>query len=1380
MITKHDLIKLLFYKLKIIEIMKKTFKHFLTTGFLLLGLLLYSGVGWGQIISQYIETSSGTTPKGIEIWNTTGSSIDFSVTNLEIWKGTNGGAPSLDFTVDAGTLADGDVIVIGTDADVSGSGTGFKDFVEGNGATFYSYSFTFNGDDALEVYLGGVKTDVFGNPGNDPGSEWEGSGVSTKNQNIQLVSGITTGDTDGWTDPSTRFETVSTDNSLTGFGEAPEAPSTDEPDWCNLQSPENGTIDYGGTYDVYAQVYEDGVTNPEGQAPGIEAWIGVSTEDTDPSTWTTWIPATYNVDAGNNDEYMANIGSSLPAGTYYYASRFSLNSGPYVYGGYSEPGGGFWDGTTNVSGVMTVNPPSTTLPYTQSFDTDLGDCMVYTVAGTNPWEHSNGSASANGFGGENPEEHWLVLPAIDFDSYSSEIMNFTNYAKYGTIDANNYLKLFYSDDYTGLGDPSAATWTELTFNKPADGDVSTSTEIETASGDVDLSGISGTEVYLAFKYYSTDSPTGWRVDDISIQEVLSNDASLATFTLGGEDVTGLTNLEVADPATDEGATLFVDDFTGFEGIVIDATDAAASVLVELNGTEVLVGDYPTQALAEGDVVVATVTAEDGTEAYYKVNITGENRELTLTGPALPVTFETGEDIVFAWNSANITNVNLYAVEPGTKATMHLINEDGPIDASTGTWTYTVENGVFGEYFIRIADASDATFYDETSEKATINDTQAPQGEVFYPAHESNTIPLGFTLTVNFDEDITLGTGSLKIVRDSDDTEILNLTEADASVTDDVLSIDVSGLAYITDYYILVDEGLVEDLSGNPAAALTDPTGWMFTTQEEPSGDLFFSEYIEGSSNNKALEIYNGTGVDVDLTEYVVKLASNGGDWGNTLDLTGTLTNGEVFVIANANADAAISDLADETSDVTYYDGNDALGLFKDGVLIDVIGNQGEDTEWDVAGVTAAMSEHTLVRKNSVTEGNTDWAASAGANADDSEWIVYGQDEFSYLGSHGEAPSTDPSLTITAPEDGSTLYTTTVSVSFETEYFTVGDNSSGTDDGYVVYSLDEGTETDLYSTDDFELTDLSLGEHTLEMWLVDNNGLSLDPAVTYSVTFTIDETVDATIYDIQYTTAEGDDGTYPSPAEGKAVNTSGIVTAVDEGTAYFIQDGAGAWNGIYVYDMNAVTEGDEVALTGEVVEYYGLTQLTNISAFEIVSNGNTLPEATTVSTADANTEDYESVLVKVENAECTDADTENNYGMWTVDDGSGALLIDDDLFAFVPTAGTNYNVTGVGFYSYSDSKILPRSAEDIEEATSVGEITATAVKLYPNPANDILFISSDAKLSKVEVFNLLGQSVMSKTINSKQSELNISDLDAGMYLIKVYGENGVQTQRFLKN
>ncbi|MBF6607650.1 MAG: T9SS type A sorting domain-containing protein [Flavobacterium sp.] len=138
-------------------------------------------------------------------------------------------------------------------------------------------------------------------------------------------------------------------------------PSTDEPDYANLQWPATINIDQGGSDTVYGQVYEGGLTdvapNIDGQAPGISAWVGISPEgqNTDPSTWTNWIPATHNAAyVGNNDEYMATIGANLTPGTYYYATRFRLNNGGYVYGGYAN---GFWDGTANISGVLTVAPP---------------------------------------------------------------------------------------------------------------------------------------------------------------------------------------------------------------------------------------------------------------------------------------------------------------------------------------------------------------------------------------------------------------------------------------------------------------------------------------------------------------------------------------------------------------------------------------------------------------------------------------------------------------------------------------------------------------------------------------------------------------------------------------------------------------------------------------------------------------------------------------------------------------------------------------------------------------------------------------------------------------------------------------------------------------
>jgi len=182
----------------------------------------------GQIVSQYIETNSGNSPKGIEIWNNTTGTLNFSTNSLVIEKGANGNTPSADATITTGTLAPNNVMVIGS------SNIGTYLINEGLTAIFYvEKSFNFNGDDALVVKYGGAITDMFGIAEIDPGSSWDGSGVSTKNQNIRLIDevdsaggSIKVGDTDGWSDPSTRFVTVSTSpatlpEGLTGFGIAP-------------------------------------------------------------------------------------------------------------------------------------------------------------------------------------------------------------------------------------------------------------------------------------------------------------------------------------------------------------------------------------------------------------------------------------------------------------------------------------------------------------------------------------------------------------------------------------------------------------------------------------------------------------------------------------------------------------------------------------------------------------------------------------------------------------------------------------------------------------------------------------------------------------------------------------------------------------------------------------------------------------------------------------------------------------------------------------------------------------------------------------------------------------------------------------------------------
>jgi len=166
----------------------------------------------------------------------------------------------------------------------------------------------------------------------------------------------------------------------------------------------------------------------------------------------------------------------------------------------------------------------------------------------------------------------------------------------------------------------------------------------------------------------------------------------------------------------------------------------------------------------------------------------------------------------------------------------------------------------------------------------------------------------------------------------------------------------------------------------------------------------------------------------------------------------------------------------------------------------------------------------------------------------------------------------------------------------------------------------------------------------------------------------------------------------SPYDGQVVSTQGIVTAVFSGS-YFIQDGEGEWNGVYVYSSDDVSVGDLIELTGGVDEYYDLTELKDISSLNILSSGNPLPAASVVSTWDVNDEAYEGVLVKVENANCTNDNL--GYGEWELDDGSGPCRVDDLGLAYSPDVGLSYTVTGPLNYSFENYKIEPRNESDIE-------------------------------------------------------------------------------------
>ncbi len=163
-------------------------------------------------------------------------------------------------------------------------------------------------------------------------------------------------------------------------------------------------------------------------------------------------------------------------------------------------------------------------------------------------------------------------------------------------------------------------------------------------------------------------------------------------------------------------------------------------------------------------------------------------------------------------------------------------------------------------------------------------------------------------------------------------------------------------------------------------------------------DLFISEYIEGGSYNKAIEIYNGTGATVDLSQYSLELYSNGSSTPSaSVSLSGALADGDVFVVSHASAAAEIQAVTDLTSSsVANFNGDDAVALLKDGVYIDVIGQIGTDpgSYWGTSPITTA--DHTLVRKESICMGDPD-----GSDAFDpaAEWDSYAKDTMTMLGSH---------------------------------------------------------------------------------------------------------------------------------------------------------------------------------------------------------------------------------------------------------------------------------------------------------------------------------------------------------------------------------------------
>ena len=411
-------------------------------------------------------------------------------------------------------------------------------------------------------------------------------------------------------------------------------------------------------------------------------------------------------------------------------------------------------------------------------------------------------------------------------------------------------------------------------------------------------------------------------------------------------------------------------------------------------------------------------------------------------------------------------------------------------------------------------------------------------------------------------------------------------------------------------------------------------------------ELFLSEYVEGSSNNKALEIYNGTGAPVDLTggAYTVFMSFNGGTSTTSIGLAGTIANGDVFVLAHGAADPTILAQADQVSSTTaaWFNGNDAILLRRGTTVVDAIGQVGFNpgTQWGTDLVSTA--DNTLRRKSTIGQGDTD-----GSDAFDPavEWDGFAVNTFDGLGAHTYAPpdaDTAPSVTATDPVDGAAAFPfdANLSVTFSEPVDAAGAFTlTCTSSDAVGLSVSGGPTTFTLNP----AADLADGEScTLTVAAAAVTDVDADDppdamADDVTVTFTA-----LNVCAQAYTPAYTIQGSGTSAAVTGTVTTQGVVVGDYEQPSgsgqirgFYLQDAAGdadpaTSDAIFVFNgnSNSVSLGQIVRVTGNAADFQGQTQV-GASSITQCGTGTVLPADVTLPVSSATfLERYEGMLVRL--------------------------------------------------------------------------------------------------------------------------------------------------------
>ncbi len=558
-------------------------------------------------------------------------------------------------------------------------------------------------------------------------------------------------------------------------------------------------------------------------------------------------------------------------------------------------------------------------------------------------------------------------------------------------------------------------------------------------------------------------------------------------------------------------------------------------------------------------------------------------------------------------------------------------------------------------------------------------------------------------------------------------------------------------------------------------------------------DLFISEYVEGSSSNKALEIFNPTSSSVNLSSYTICRFTNGATTATVFGMSGTLAPGATYVIVNSQADSLIRLLADTIAGFPNFNGNDALALLHLTDTLDVIGVIGVNpgTNWPVG--TGSTLDHTLVRKETVQTGTTNWALSS------TQWYSFPVDNVSDLGSHTMNACGGPVDTLimfspvsaTLSESSGTFDVLLVlnQLSPSTTFSVDVELTGGTGDAADINNYTTQTITisagavsnalTLVITDDVLQEPLE----TLVFRLANPSaGLTIGADSIFTLSIVASD-VPVPIVPISQITPLN--SSYQPDSLGKVVVTRGTVYGVNNratGLQFTIHD---ATDGIQVFAPVSnfgytVNETDSVAVRGAVAFFNGMTQLSTLDTIYKIGAG---VLATPLLAQDLD-ESTESELVRINNVHLvapSQWDTTGNASGFSCDITDGVntwtLRIDEQTNIFktnMPKPQFTFDVIGIGGqfdntapYN-SGYQILPRYMQDFILHSGIQETGETNVRIYPNPTRGQFIIERNStEPAELRIFDITGNLVLSSELSdSKFVTVNSSELKAGVYFIEI--------------